>query len=68
MMTLFDDEYILKTYVEEKEEAAKMKEKQRTALGLADMGLPIDKIAEAVKVSVNVVKQWLDGSVTVYGK
>jgi hypothetical protein len=68
MMTLFDDEYILKTYVaEERKEAAdqaKMEEKKQTALSLADMGLPVEKIAQAVKVSVNVVKQWLEGSMT----
>jgi transposase-like protein len=68
MMTLFDDEYILKTYVEEKEkeaaDQAKMEEKKQTAISLADMGLPVEKIAQVVKVSANVVKQWLASSVT----
>jgi hypothetical protein len=64
MMTLFDDEYILKTYVEEKRKEAQMEEKKQTALSLADMGFSVEKIAEVVKVSVNVVKQWLEGSMT----
>ena len=33
--------------------------KQEMALSLAKMGIPLDKIAEAAKVSVETVKQWL---------
>jgi hypothetical protein len=68
MMTLFDDEYILKTYVEEERkdaaDQAKMEEKKETALSLADMGFPVEKIAQAVKVSVTIVSQWIDGHMT----
>jgi hypothetical protein len=72
MMTLFDDEYILKTYVEEKTQAAakeaadqaKMEEKQRTALRMAKKGTAVDAIADFLDVSISLVKKWLDGSVT----
>ncbi len=37
-----------------------MKAKKETALALAGMGLPVGQIAEAVKVSVGLVKQWLE--------
>jgi transposase-like protein len=72
MMTLFDDEYILKAYVEEeKREAAKqateqteIKTKQQTALRMADMGTAIDVIAKVLDVSISLVKEWLEGSMT----
>ena len=33
--------------------------KQEIAFSLQGMGMPVEKIAEAVKVSVETVKQWL---------
>jgi DNA-directed RNA polymerase specialized sigma24 family protein len=76
MMTVFDQEHAFKLYVEdEKREAAEqaavqaaaqaeMKKARETALTLADMGLSSEKIAEAVNVSVDTVKQWLECSAT----
>jgi hypothetical protein len=64
MMTLFDDEYILKTYVEEeKREAAEQVAKQ-TALRMADMGTATDVIAKMLDVSISLVKEWLEGNMT----
>ena len=34
-----------------------------TAISLVGMGLSVDKIAEAVKISEEVVKEWLDRAV-----
>lgn len=42
---------------------AKMEEKKETALTLAGMGMPAEKIAEVVKVSLKMVQEWLSGSV-----
>jgi len=43
-------------------EIGEMKKAKETALTLADMGLPMEQIAKAVKVSVNLVKEWLEGN------
>ena len=40
----------------------KMEGKKEMALSLADMGLSVEKIAEAAKVSVKVVQEWIIGS------
>ena len=67
MMTLFNEEYILKTYVEsEKLEAARegekrgsVKAKMETARRLHEMGISLRDIAKASQVSVETVEQWL---------
>lgn len=41
-----------------------MQAKKETALTLAGMGMPVEKIAEAVKVSLKMVQDWLSGSVS----
>ncbi len=43
-------------------EIGEMKKAKETALTLAGMGLPAEQIAKAVKVSVSLVKQWLEGN------
>ena len=40
-------------------ERGELKAKREMAFSLAGMGIPLEKIAEAAKVSVEVVKQWL---------
>ena len=40
-------------------ETGELKAKREMAFSLAGMGIPLEKIAEAAKVSVEVVKQWL---------
>lgn len=63
MMTLFNEEYILKTYVEsEKLEAEKRgaeKKAKETAHRLYEIGVSVQDIAKASQVSVETVKQWL---------
>ena len=39
-----------------------LKKAKEMALSLADMGLTAERIAEAAKVSVNLVQEWLSGS------
>lgn len=47
------------------EARGEMKAKQETAFELADMGLPAEKIAKAVKVNLETVKGWLSGTPSV---
>ena len=41
-------------------ESGELKAKKETALSLAEMGLPVDKIAKAVNHNVNEVQKWID--------
>lgn len=67
MMTLFDHETAMEAYKaeimeegrEEGREEGKINAKKETALTLAEMGMSIEDIAKAVKVGVNLVKEWL---------
>ena len=43
---------------------ARMDEKKETARNLNDMGLPIEQIAQALKVNAQMVQDWLAGSVS----
>ncbi len=43
----------------------RMEEKREMALSLSKMGIPVDKIAEAAKVSLETVQKWLSGNVGV---
>ena len=47
MMILFDEEYILKTYVESREKEASEKAKTGTAQRLHEMGISLQDIAKA---------------------
>ena len=46
------------------EKKGALKAKKETAVSLNSMGLPVEKIAEAVKVSAATVQKWLGGNVT----
>ena len=46
-------------------ELGALEKARETAISLAGMGLPADKIAEAVKISEDVVKEWLDKAVQI---
>ena len=59
MMTLFSEEYILKTYVESREKEASEKTKIGTAQKLYKKGNTIEDIADTLDVSVEEVEQWL---------
>lgn len=61
MMTLFDQEYAVERYGDERE----MEKAKDMALSLAKMGISLEKIAEAAKVSTEVVQEWLNESMTV---
>ena len=64
MMTLFDEEYILKTYVEqEKREAAEKAAEKATKEAdrkLYQKGTSVADIADVLSVTEQEVKQWLD--------
>ena len=59
MMTLFNEEYILKTYVESEKQEVAEKTKIGTAQRLYEMGISVQDIAKASQVSVETVEQWL---------
>ena len=59
MMTLFNEEYILKTYVESREKEASEKTKIGTAQKLYKKGNSIEDIADTLDVSVKEVEQWI---------
>lgn len=59
MMTLFNEEYILKTYVESREKEASEKTKIGTARKLYKKGNTIEDIADILDASVKEVEQWL---------
>ena len=71
MMTLFDQEYAVERYGDEKkaegiaEGKAKglaegeMKKAKETTYRLADRKMPLETISDIVEVSVEVVKKWL---------
>ena len=42
-----------------------MQKAKETTIALAEMGLPADKIAKAVKIGVDVVQKWIDESMSV---
>lgn len=63
MTMLFDQEYAVECYGDEREEEGRMDKAKKMALSLAKMGIPVEKIAEAAEVSTEVVQEWLDESV-----
>ena len=67
MMTLFDQEYAVERYGDERElkgkakglEEGAIKAKREMTYELFDMGFSDNKIAKVVKVSLETVKRWL---------
>lgn len=43
-------------------EAGRLEGKRETAINLAEMGMPVDRIAQAVKVNIQLVREWLSGN------
>ena len=64
MMTLFEQEYAVERYGDEK----RAEGRKEMALSLFQMGVPIEKIAEAAKLDVGLVKNWLTESEIVGAK
>ena len=60
MMTLFDEEYILKTYVEQEKREAAEKTTKEAARKLYQKGTSVADIADVLSVTEQEVKQWLD--------
>ena len=67
MMTLFDQEYAVERYGDEKKAEGiaeglaegEMKKAKETTYRLADRKMPLEAISDIVEVSVEVVKKWL---------
>ena len=80
MMTLFEQEYAVERYGDEKRAEGKaegraegrtegeLNKAKEMAFSLFQMGVPIEKIAEAAKLDVGLVKNWLIESGTVGAK
>ena len=49
----------METWYQEGAEFGEMKAKRETALSLAEMGFPVERIAQVVKESISCVKQWI---------
>ena len=47
---------------EEGRKAGRLEGKRETAINLAEMGMPVDRIAQAVKVNIQLVREWLSGN------
>lgn len=64
MMTLFDDEYIFRTYVANKEKEAAQKatiaKSKTTAQKLYEKGTSLEDIAEILEMPVEKIKKWLN--------
>ena len=43
-------------------EAGRLEGKRETAINLAEMGMQVDRIAQAVKVNIQLVREWLSGN------
>ena len=54
----------MKQIYEEGMEKGELKKARETALSLAEMGLPVEKIAEAIKLSVQEVQEWIEEGAT----
>ena len=65
MMTLFEQEYAVERYGDEKRTEGELKKAKEMAFSLFQMGVPIEKIAEAAKLDVGLVRNWLIESGTV---
>ena len=73
MMTLFEQEYAVERYGDEKRAEGKaegrtegeLNKAKEMAFSLFQMGVPIEKIAEAAKLDVGLVRNWLIESGTV---
>lgn len=60
MMTLFDEEYILKTYVEQEKREAAEKTTKEAARKLYQKGTSVADIADVLSLTEQEVRQWLD--------
>ena len=64
MMTLFNDEYILQTYLEEEKKKAELKKAKETALKLAKIGTSPEVISDLVDTELDIVNGWLSNNLS----
>ncbi len=57
---------LMKDEMREAQQDGEMKGKKEMALSLASMGISVEKIAEAAKVSLETVQKWLSGSFSIH--
>ena len=55
----------MQKWIDEGIESGEMQKAKETTIALAEMGLPADKIAKAVKIGVDIVQKWIDESMSV---
>ena len=60
-----DMEKIYSDGMESGEKRGELKKEKETALSLAEMGLPVEKIAKAVNHNVKDVQKWIDETLCV---
>jgi hypothetical protein len=65
LLTEWNMEDALRVRAEDGREEGALKSKIDMAQRLAQMGISLDQIAEAAKVNVAMIKQWLDGNMAV---
>ena len=53
---------ITEKFLQEGRQEGRQEQARETVLNLAEMGMPVEKIAAAVKVSVALAKQWIEGA------
>lgn len=46
--------------IERGEQSGELKAKKETAISLAEMGMPVEQIAKAVKIAVETVQNWIE--------
>ena len=54
----------IETGIERGIEQGELKKARETARSLAEMGIPVEKIAKAVNLSAQEVQKWIDESVS----
>lgn len=65
MMTLFEQEYAVERYGDEKKAEGEMKAKQETALNMKKKGYPDTTIADILEVGVATLQKWFSEKPTV---
>ena len=61
MTLMMRDQENIEKGIEQGIEQGELKAKKDMAISFAQMGIPVEKIAEAAKVDVKVVQEWLGG-------
>jgi hypothetical protein len=65
MMGLFDQEKAVEQFGNEKKEEGKLEGKKEAAINMKAEGLPENMIAKILDVGLNIVQEWVYGTVAV---